>query len=61
MVNFWISFITVVVFMSLVHAGIQDHQVSRIGARDDQIQTQVQQANLPTEPLLPSQAAPDEQ
>ena len=47
--------------MSLVHAGIQDHQVSRIGARDDQIQTQVQQANLPTEPLLPSQAAPDEQ
>tara|TARA_R100000081_G_scaffold35833_1_gene16549 strand:- start:330 stop:515 length:186 start_codon:yes stop_codon:yes gene_type:complete len=61
MVNFWISVITVIVFLGLVNAGMQDHQVSRIGSRDAEIRTQGQDANLPTEPLLPSQAAPDEQ
>ena len=61
MVNFWISVITVIVFLGLVNAGMQDHQISRIGSRDGEITTQALPANLPTEPLLPSQAAPDEQ
>ena len=48
MLNFWISVITVIVTLGLVNAGMQDHQISRIGSRDAEIRTQDQDANLPS-------------
>ena len=60
MVNFWISLYVTFVIV-LAGSSIDGVQISRIGSQDDEIRTQDQDANLPTEPLLLSQAAPDEQ
>ena len=60
MVNFWISLYVTFVIV-LAGSSIDGVQISRIGSQDDEIRTQDQDANLPTEPLLDFQAAPDEQ
>jgi len=59
MVNFWISLYVTFVIV-LAGSSIDGVQISRVGSQDE-IRTQDQDANLPTEPLLDFQAAPDEQ
>ena len=59
MLNFWIS-LYATILITLAGSAIDGVQISRIGSQDE-ITTQALPANLPTEPLLPSQAAPDEQ
>ena len=65
MMNFWISlYVTIVIVLSgsivIGSTGIseQGSKISRIGSQN---LTQDVKANLPTELLLHSQAAPDEQ
>ena len=59
MLNFWIS-LYATILITLAGSAIDGVQISRIGSQD-KITTQALPANLPTDPLLPSQAAPDEQ
>ena len=60
MLNFWISLYATIVVTLAGSMWADSVQISRIGSQDE-IRTQALPANLPTEPLLPSQAAPDEQ